>query len=290
MAVMSATSSENKTRHCQACERTAPDIKLFWCARCKQVSYCSKDCQTSNWKSHRASCKSQTSAQNGLHQIASAVPGTVERETYEVEMRLKRWIELYRGTVGTAAIHSLTLQSTPEKVLTHVLVITLSPNPAFWSSTTPRAISRCFQLTGLGVTTLEAVREQVAQADDKVAEEQINESFNTVLKQSHALREKGGVGSAITLIQVQSTRVLHITPFSFEEAIDKKALPYDEQWDAKFVRVVENGLVNLEATGQRASQRHRHRHPAQHHDHVHDKSRAHDHDHDHKQDHATKAA
>jgi len=39
-AVVSATSSVNKTRHCLACEKTAPEVKLFWCARCQQVSYC----------------------------------------------------------------------------------------------------------------------------------------------------------------------------------------------------------------------------------------------------------
>jgi len=268
-AVPPATSSANKTRYCQACEKTEPDIKLFWCARCKQVSYCSKGCQTSNWKSHKVSCKSQGGVQDTLQQLANAAPGTAERETYEVEMRLKRWIELYRGKVGTAAIHALALQSTPEKVLTHLLVVTLSPNPAFWSSTTPRAISRCFHLTGLGVTTLDAVREQIAQADDKAVEEQINSSFNRVLKQSHALQEKGGVGSVITLIQVQGTRVLHITPFSCEESVDEKVLPYDEQWDSRFVRDVENGVVNLEAADQRALQHHNHHH----------------HDHDHKHDH-----
>ena len=260
----------------------------------------SKECQKSNWKIHKAVFHSQVGANNSLQHLANATPGTVERETYEVESRLKRWIEvrccfcqqsaclqrltgptpfhqLYRGKIGTAAIHALTLQSTPEKVLTHLLVVTLSPNPAFWASNTARAISRCFHLSGLGVTTLEAVRNQVAQADEKVAEVQINGSFDTVLKQSQALREKGGAGSVITLIQVQGTRVLHITPFSFEEPVDEKILPYDEQWDTRFVRAVENGIVNPEVTDR----------PASHHHHHHD-SHGHNHKHDH--DHETTKA
>jgi hypothetical protein len=259
----------------------------------------SKECQTSNWKSHKAFCNGHVGANNSLQQLANATPGTVERETYEVEVRLKRWIEvrfcsasvdkcaclerltgptpfhqLYRGKVGTAAIHALTLQSTPEKVLTHLLVVTLSPNPAFWASNTARAISRCFHLSGLGVTTLEAVRKQVAQADEKVAEEQINGSFDTVLKQSQALREKGGAGSVITLIQVQGTRVLHITPFSFEESVDEELLPYDEQWDTRFVRAVENGIVNAEATD-RPGLQHQHQ---QHDHHGHNPKRDNDHE------------
>jgi len=274
-AAISAASSGDQARHCQACEKTAPEIKLFWCARCKQVSYCSKECQTSNWKSHKVFCNNQVGANNSLQHLANAAPGTVERETYEVEARLKRWVELYRGKVGTAAIHALTLQSTPEKILTHLLVVTLSPNPAFWASNTARAISRCFHLTGLGVTTLEAVREQVAQADEKVAEEQINGSFDTVLKQSQALREKGGAGSVITLIQVQGTRVLHITPFGFEELVDEKTLPYDDQWDKRFVRAVENGIVNAEATDWPALQHHHDHHGPNHkHDHDHKETKA----------------
>ena len=115
-AVVPATSSVNKTRHCLVCEKTAPEVKLFWCARCQQVSYCvrppsptsltpsltpgsppvsqSKECQTSNWKSHKTFCKSQAEVQNSLQHLANAAPGTAERETYEVEVRLKRWIEV----------------------------------------------------------------------------------------------------------------------------------------------------------------------------------------------------
>ena len=112
----SATSSTAQARHCEACEKTPPEIKLFWCARCKQVSYCvrllqptsltrrltpgslllsqSKECQMSNWKGHKAFCNSQVGVNNSLQHLANAAPGTVERETYEVEARLKRWVEV----------------------------------------------------------------------------------------------------------------------------------------------------------------------------------------------------
>ena len=54
----------------------------------------SKECQTSNWKSHKAFCSNQVGVNNSLQHLANATPGTVERETYEVEARLKRWIEV----------------------------------------------------------------------------------------------------------------------------------------------------------------------------------------------------
>ena len=61
-------------------------------------------------------------------------------------------------------------------------------------------------------------------------------------------------------IHIQGTRVLHITPFSFEESVDEKTLPYDDQWDKRFVREIENGILNLEATDRPALQHHHHDH------------------------------
>lgn len=35
-------------------------VKLSKYARCKNVSYCSKDCQRADWKNHKGSCKLHT--------------------------------------------------------------------------------------------------------------------------------------------------------------------------------------------------------------------------------------
>ena len=43
---------------CMNCDNDEHDgIELFKCGGCKQVNYCSKECQTNNWKSHQKACK-----------------------------------------------------------------------------------------------------------------------------------------------------------------------------------------------------------------------------------------
>lgn len=41
------------TRHCLGCQK--PSVSR--CAKCKQAHYCSKECQTTDWKEHRPTCR-----------------------------------------------------------------------------------------------------------------------------------------------------------------------------------------------------------------------------------------
>ena len=43
---------------CARCLRRGSQTELHRCASCKRFSYCSKDCQRSNWPSHKRLCKS----------------------------------------------------------------------------------------------------------------------------------------------------------------------------------------------------------------------------------------
>lgn len=48
-------------RHCTAA--SGGDVKLFRCVRCMAVCYCSKACQTADWKvRHKVECKGSVSA------------------------------------------------------------------------------------------------------------------------------------------------------------------------------------------------------------------------------------
>ena len=48
---------------CSGCHRRAgADENFMCCSKCKHTYYCSKDCQVSHWKSHKANCKRATEA------------------------------------------------------------------------------------------------------------------------------------------------------------------------------------------------------------------------------------
>ncbi|EKM57486.1 uncharacterized protein PHACADRAFT_170742 [Phanerochaete carnosa HHB-10118-sp] len=56
----SSTSSGSRqpdVSRCGACKITITADRPMVCSRCKKAAYCSSDCQTSNWKVHKRSCK-----------------------------------------------------------------------------------------------------------------------------------------------------------------------------------------------------------------------------------------
>jgi hypothetical protein len=43
---------------CQVCEKgEAEGLKLSFCSSCRSVSYCSRECQKTDWKAHKVICK-----------------------------------------------------------------------------------------------------------------------------------------------------------------------------------------------------------------------------------------
>jgi hypothetical protein len=47
-----------ETASCQVCEKgKAEGIKLSFCNSCRSVSYCSRECQKADWKTHKVICK-----------------------------------------------------------------------------------------------------------------------------------------------------------------------------------------------------------------------------------------
>ncbi len=47
-----------ETASCQVCEKGKADgIRLFLCNDCRSVTYCSRECQTDAWKTHKVVCK-----------------------------------------------------------------------------------------------------------------------------------------------------------------------------------------------------------------------------------------
>ncbi|ATY63484.1 MYND domain [Cordyceps militaris] len=45
---------------CASCSKSPPEVKLKHCAKCPEVKYCGRVCQTAHWPAHRAVCVGQT--------------------------------------------------------------------------------------------------------------------------------------------------------------------------------------------------------------------------------------
>ena len=56
LAEMHQTLGYDPCAPCHACSKCALERKLMRCSRCKQVYYCSKECQKKDWKGHKKSC------------------------------------------------------------------------------------------------------------------------------------------------------------------------------------------------------------------------------------------
>jgi hypothetical protein len=51
----------NPCGHCRKVEGRKGEFKR--CSQCKQVAYCSRDCQKADWKSHKAACAASVAAE-----------------------------------------------------------------------------------------------------------------------------------------------------------------------------------------------------------------------------------
>lgn len=80
-------SSEEKKK-CFVCNKTETELNenLKYCAKCRKVAYCSRDCQAADWKTHKKACAASgsdngvsTSAQTKTKAKASPAPKSKPR-------------------------------------------------------------------------------------------------------------------------------------------------------------------------------------------------------------------
>jgi hypothetical protein len=78
-----AEQEEETTKKCEGCDAAETSSGAFkLCAKCKQVRYCSRDCQKKHWKEHKKDCCKQQDDMNasGSHLHANIEPPQPERE------------------------------------------------------------------------------------------------------------------------------------------------------------------------------------------------------------------
>jgi len=67
--------------------------------------------------------------------------------------------------------------------------------------------------------------------------------FASLVERSKALRAKGGLGYALSIILVKGSPLGHMTPFGIEEMLDADKLPWNYQWEETLKDLVAQGKV-----------------------------------------------
>lgn len=105
-----------RAKQCRACAAREPEKKLFQCAQCKHIYYCSRECQKKNWPLHKASCKEMAASLKRVEEL--------KKTDIDAALRGAEWIHWRDGShdANTAAlINALQLQRDPTRGRTHIV-------------------------------------------------------------------------------------------------------------------------------------------------------------------------
>jgi len=137
---------------CHWCtKKQGPEMKPFQaCAKCKEVIYCSKECQIASWPLHKTACKFSAQAK-----AASAGNPALEKGV----ANLKKWHGSHIAALRHAAICALNLGNNPQALDDGVLFIEVLPKEN--QETLPR--SRTHRIHAGFTLTMTETREMLGQ-------------------------------------------------------------------------------------------------------------------------------
>ncbi|KAH7888856.1 hypothetical protein F5I97DRAFT_758408 [Phlebopus sp. FC_14] len=144
------------------------------CSRCKEVIYCSKECQVKSWPLHNVPCKSSTE----LREKLAGNPNT------EAEVaRFKKWHSCHIHLFRQAAVSALDLGKTPSNTDTKALLleVELRPNHASLPASQKYRVKGDFDLT------LTEAQEMLAGVGGAAL-------LNSSLEAHAHMKKKGGLG------------------------------------------------------------------------------------------------
>ncbi|TFK38289.1 hypothetical protein BDQ12DRAFT_127510 [Crucibulum laeve] len=222
---------------CTKCSKPESDeVRLMSCARCRQLHYCSKQCQVADWKRHKADCASNQGTLVKPKESDSALqldPLTVAI----LHSRFEKWTQLYRIFLQDVAIAALELREHPERCYTHVLCIILTPN---WSipfeNTDNVHIAKSFEVQDAYVVAIAELIEKESRA---------KEAFDQILSEAKSMQEEGEstIGSTIVRATVPAIKFTRILPTCVGDGWDAPELmaKYTTNWKTTLESMMSSG-------------------------------------------------
>ncbi|KAA1476069.1 hypothetical protein DENSPDRAFT_932779 [Dentipellis sp. KUC8613] len=107
---------------CNFCLVKHGRANLRQCSKCKRVRYCSKECQTKAWPTHKKSCRATVALLESL---------STDPDGVALNAALSRWISIWRPVLMKFAVAGLNLpnNTAEDRLATHIVVIEIERRP-----------------------------------------------------------------------------------------------------------------------------------------------------------------
>ncbi|KDR75909.1 hypothetical protein GALMADRAFT_248699 [Galerina marginata CBS 339.88] len=208
---------------CHWCaKKQEPGQKPFQaCARCKEVIYCSKECQVASWPLHKGPCKLSSDAK-------AATAGNLGAST--AIANFKKWHSLHLGPLRHAAICALDLGHNPSALDNNVLFIEIGLK----FGRKDLSANRRYEPVSGFTLTMKETREML----EKIGGKSVLDSLKDA---NEHMRKKGGLGVAAVILQahdvVDFVKILLPSPAATKQV--QEADDWGKDWLEKLRMAVE---------------------------------------------------
>ncbi|RDB16942.1 hypothetical protein Hypma_002611 [Hypsizygus marmoreus] len=207
---------------CHWCGKKQEDKAFQACSRCKEVIYCSKECQVASWPHHKAGCK--LSSQN------KEVLGAQSPAMAKAIANFKKWHASHVPALRSAAICALDLGHNPSNLDDGVLYIEVKLKVDH-EKLPPH---KKYEPVGGCTFTMEETRQMLGRRGAA-------DVLKSAQEASNFMKQKGGLGVAIILMQAHdAVDIVKVTlPSPAAAKLSQETDNWGEDWVERFRMAVD---------------------------------------------------
>ncbi|EIM79409.1 uncharacterized protein STEHIDRAFT_126513 [Stereum hirsutum FP-91666 SS1] len=225
---------------CQWCaQRRRRDEEPYQaCGACKEVIYCSKECQKAHWPLHKGPCRVSVQFQKTLRD---------EKGRAKEIAVFKKWHSTHWTVLTHTFMCALNYAAEPSIAACHFLFITVSPKPNHHSRSIPTA--KKYTVTGAFVLT-EAEGRGIMAANGPGQADRILNNIEASAEHQRARGKGNTLGRMLLGLEMEDgSRVLDCVTLQLPRpelamaSMQNSAWGPDDDWLSHLKRALENGVV-----------------------------------------------